>query len=84
MEDSSEFLNTKFLERLQHLASPKSAYDDELRLDSGDARLISAKKLKSYDPLSSNQLSFKDHNIKKNVQCKYFVKFTFNQLRAFI
>ncbi|TMW52040.1 hypothetical protein DOY81_002892 [Sarcophaga bullata] len=57
-EDSNEFWNSKFFERLRQLASLKTeSYDsdDNMRDDSSDKS-------------SSNQLTFKEHNTKKNVQ----------------
>ncbi|KAM7356305.1 CNMamide [Cochliomyia hominivorax] len=69
LEESNEFLNTKFFERLQQLASTKSeSYDEDIRDYNLDANVVPSKSMKSSASLSANQLTFKDHNIKKNVQ----------------
>ncbi|XP_046808647.1 uncharacterized protein LOC111684061 isoform X2 [Lucilia cuprina] len=68
LEESNEFFNTKFFERLRQLASTNSdSYDEDVREE--NTNLMPLKGLKSSTALmSANQLTFKDHNIKKNVQ----------------
>lgn len=72
LEESNEYLNAKFFERLRQLASTKSeSYDEDVRdYNNVEANIIPSKSLKSSSSLSANQLTFKDHNIKKNVQCE--------------
>ncbi|XP_065361580.1 uncharacterized protein CNMa [Calliphora vicina] len=70
LEESNEFFNTKFFERLRQLASTKSeAYDEDIvRDENAETNLMPFKSLKSSASVAANQLTFKDHNIKKNVQ----------------